>query len=354
MQEQAEHDENSPDRCSSEVNGPRFGADMRLRRLMVQGAAALAALALVACSQAPNPPLTVGLNAWVGNDPLVLARDRKLLDPQQVKVVELSSNSETLRNFRNGLLDAASLTLDETLRLADEGIDLRVVAVMDTSNGADLVLVDPSIQTLSDLRGASIAVEGTTVGALMLQRLLQAAGLTQADVQVVNLEAPQHLAALRSHRVSAAVSYEPVAGELRAAGFKGIFDSRQMPGEVVDVLIVRGDLLQARMAQVEALLDAWQAGLQALLEDPGAAAQQLAPGTSLTPDEYLATIKSLTLHTPAQSLDLLTGEPSLLEQNTVRLVSTLQATGFLKGPPDWSRLIVSEPAQRLQARRGQP
>jgi NitT/TauT family transport system substrate-binding protein len=327
---------------------------MRLRRMLGLGAAALAILTLAACSQAPHPPLTVGLNAWVGYDPLVLARDQQLLDPQQVKVVELSSSSETLRNFRNGLLDAAALTLDETLRLADEGIELSVVAVMDTSNGADVVLADPSIQKLSDLRGASIAVESTTVGAIMLQRLLQAAGLQASEVQVVNLEAPQHLTALRGDRVSAAVSYEPVAGQLRAAGFKNIFDSRQMPGDVVDVLVVRGDLPKARMAQVEALLSAWQDGLQALRDDPSAAAQQLAPGTDLTPDEYLATLKSLTLYTPAQSLDLLTGAPPLLEQNTVRLVSTLQAMGLLKGPPDWSRLIVSEPAQRLQARRGKP
>jgi len=291
------------------------------------------------------------MNAWVGYDPLVLARDQKLLDAQQVKVVELSSSSETMRHFRNGLLDAAALTLDETLRLAGEGINLRVVAVMDASSGADMVMVNPHFQKLGDLKGASIAVESPTVGALMLQRLLQAAGLDPNEVQVVHLEATQHLSALRSQRVGAAVSYEPVAGALRAAGFQSIFDSRQMPGDIVDVLVVRADLLETRPKQVTALLAAWQDGLQALRDDPGAAARLLAPGTDLTPDEYLATLKGLHLFTPEESLQQLTGSPPPLGKNALRLVTTLQAMDLLKDEPDWSRLIASEPALRLQAGR---
>jgi NitT/TauT family transport system substrate-binding protein len=324
-----------------------------LRRWLHALGAGAAGLLLLACSPAPHPPLTVGMNAWVGYDPLVLARDQKLIDAQQVKVVELSSSSETLRHFRNGLLDAAALTLDETLRLADEGIALRVVAVMDASHGADVVLADPRIHKLADLHGASIAVESTTVGALMLQRLLQAAGLQPTEVDVVNLEATQHLSALRTQRVSAAVSYEPVAGALRAAGFKDIFDSRQMPGDIVDVLVVRADLLQTRPAQVEALLAAWQDGLQALRDDPGAAARLLAPGTDLTPDDYLATLQRLNLYAPASSLALLSGTPPPLARDAQRLVATLQQMGLLANTPDWGQLIAPEPALRLQAK-GRP
>jgi len=305
-------------------------------------------LGLTACSEPPVPALTVGMNTWVGYDPLVLARDQQLIDTQQVKVVELSSSSETLRHFRNGLLDAAALTLDETLRLADEGFDVRVVAVLDTSTGADVVLADPAIQGLAQLHGAGIAVEGTTVGALMLERLLQAAGLQQADVNVVNMEATLHLSALRSGRVGVAVSYEPVAGLLRAAGYKDIFDSRQMPGDIVDVLVVRASTLQERPAQVDALLAGWQRGLQALQERPEVAARLLAPGVELSPEDYLATLKKLTFHSTGQSLQQLSGAPPVLGQDALRLVTTLQTMGLIKAAPDWSRLLAPEPARRLQ------
>ena len=113
----------------------------------------MAAPLLVACQPVPAAPLALGLNAWVGYDPLVLARERGLIDTRAVKVIELSSSSETLRHFRNRLLDAAALTLDEALRLADEGFDPRVVAVLSASAGADVVLAVPEVRDLAGLRG---------------------------------------------------------------------------------------------------------------------------------------------------------------------------------------------------------
>ena len=93
-------------------------------------------ISLAACQPAHQAPLKVGMNAWVGNDPLVLARDRGLIDPSRVKVVELASGTEVQRSLRNGLLDAAAVTLDEALRLKEVGMDLRVVAVLDVSAAA--------------------------------------------------------------------------------------------------------------------------------------------------------------------------------------------------------------------------
>ena len=356
MPDQAGQASQVPHQPPCDARAWRSGADAvgPLREGLRRWVAALAVTTLAACSPSPHPPLMVGMNAWVGYDPLVLARDKKLLDPRQVKVVELDSTSDTQRHFRNGLLDAAALTLDEALRLADEGIDVRVVAVMDASNGADVVMADPGIQTLSDLRGASIAVEGTTVGAVVLQRLLQKAGLKPADVSVVHLEAPQQLEALRHHRVSAAVSYEPVASALRAAGFQNIFDSRQMQGEIVDVLVVRTDLLVDRAAQVDALLAAWHSGMQALHDDPGAAAALLAPGTDLTADQYLAALKSLKMFTPEQSLAQLSGSPPPLVQNAQSMVAALRSMDLIAKVPDWPVLIAPEPAQRLRSQEGQP
>lgn len=315
-------------------------------------ALAFGALGLSACSEPPQPALTVGMNTWIGYDPLVLARDQQLIDTQQVKVVELSSSSETLRHLRNGLLDAAALTLDESLRLADEGFDLRVVAVLDASTGADVVMADPAIGSLSQLKGARIAVEGTTVGALMLERLLQSAGLQRSDVDVLNMESPVHLTALRSGRVNVAVSYEPVAGLLRAEGYQAIFDSRQMPGDILDVLVVRARALQERPAQVDALLAGWERGRQALQGNPEAAARVLAPGVELTPEDYLATLQNLTFYSSEQSLAQLSGELPELGQNALRLVNTLQTMGLIKAPPDWERLVDAGSAQRLQARTG--
>ncbi len=151
---------------------------------------ATALLALAACGEPVVPPLTVGMNPWVGYDPLVLARDRGLTDAEQLRVVELASASETLRHLRNGLLDAAMLTLDETLRLAESGVAVRIVAVLDESTGGDAVLAAPRITSPAQLKGEFVAVEDSAVGALLLQRMLTKAGLTRADVRVTNIGWP--------------------------------------------------------------------------------------------------------------------------------------------------------------------
>jgi NitT/TauT family transport system substrate-binding protein len=315
------------------------------RGLLLVGVAGL----LGACQPPPVPPLKVGMNPWVGYDPLVLARDKGLLDRRQVKVIELSSSSDTLRHFRNGLLDAAALTLDESLRLADEGVDLRIVGVLSASAGADVVMARPEIREPAQLHGREIAVEKTTVGALMLQRLLQAARLQPHEVRVRNMEASQHLAALRSGRVDAAVSYEPLAGVMRAEGYVDLFSSRQMPGDIVDVLVVHAAVLGERPGQAEEMLRGWRRGLQALQQEPELSAQALAAGVDLTPAEYLATLKGLSFYSASENLTLLSGQPRELGQRSEGLALTLRLIGLLRETPDWGRLLDPGWARRLDA-----
>lgn len=304
------------------------------------------AFGLLACSELPQPPLVVGLNTWVGYDPLVLARDRGLTDAQQVKVVELISSAEALRHLRNGLLDAAGLTMDEALRLADGGFDVRIVAVLDTSAGADVVVAAPRIRNLQALRGERIAVEDATVGTLMIDRLLRKARLQREDVTVVRMDATQHLMALQSERVAAAVSYAPMDGPIQAQGYRAIFDSREMPGEIVDVLVVRADVLRQRPQAVDALLQAWAAGLDAMQRDPAGAAASLGPGADLSPAQYLAVQRGLRYYTPAQSLGLLVGDPPKLAQQGQDVAHLLQELGVLRAAPGWAALIDSGPAMR--------
>lgn len=300
-----------------------------------------ACVALVACHPIPVPPLKVGVNSWVGYDPLVLARDKGLMNEQQIKLIELSSSTETLRNFRNGLLDAAALTLDETLRLADEGLDLKIVAVLDASAGGDLVVASEAVPGLADLRGKTIAVERTTVGALVLQRLLETAGLQESDVVVQHMEAGQHLEALRSQRVDVSVTYETLAGPIRDAGFRTIFDSRQMPGDIVDVLVVRSAALDQRSEQVEHLLAGWQGGLSAMEQDPKGSAQLLSQGLSMDPKDYLAALNGLIFYSGERSRALLAegAQTPSLGKASEHLVATLMRLGLIQKEPDWGDLI---------------
>lgn len=359
----------SPLRAVCGVANPRDGAchlcglprvfqvalKLPLRRELVQRRRRLAgsltvlgfSLLVAACESPAPPPLVMGMNGWVGYDPLVLARDRNLIDTTQIKVVELASSSEAMRGFRNGLIDAAALTLDEALRLANEGQDLRLVAMLDASAGADAVVAREGIDSLPALRGKTIAVERSAVGALMLTRLLQDAGLRPADVNVLNLEASLHLEALTNGRADAAITYQPLADALKKAGFKIIFDSKGLSDQLFDVLVVRASTLQERPGQVDALIAGWRDGLNALTRDRVSVAADMVRGSDMTPEEYLETLSGLAFYAPEVSLYQLSGQPPPLAHGVEPLVQTLIAAGLLDQAPDWGRLLDPEPARRV-------
>lgn len=323
------------------------GALSGCARLMVSVFLAGLVAMLSACQKPPLPPLVVGMNPWVGYDALVLARERQIFDHHVVKVIEMNASSDTIRQFRNGLLDAAALTLDEAMQLADQGLDLRIIAVLDESAGADVVMASPQIRSASDLRGHAIAVESSTVGSVLLSRLLQKAGLSSGEVTVVNLVAVQHLAALRSGKAMVSVTYEPLARTLHDEGYRPIFDSREIPGEIVDVLVVRADVLRTHPAGVSALLDGWLKASLLLERDPIAAARILAPGVDLSVAEYLQVRDGLKFFDGPQSLRLMVTQPPLLAQKAERLQAQLLSMQIIQAPPKWGTMLETEPLRKL-------
>jgi NitT/TauT family transport system substrate-binding protein len=300
---------------------------------------------LAGCVEAPQPALRVGVNPWVGYDPLVLAGERHLFDPARIRVVELSSNTESQRALRNGLLDGAALTLDEALRLADAGMALKIIAVLDVSHGADAVLARPGIRAPADLKGKTIALEQTALGALMLDRLLRAGGLSRDDVRLIQVEAAQHGSFLAGGRAEAAITFEPMQSWLVARGFPVIFDSRAMPGEIVDVLVARADVLEPRLTEWAKLLAGWERARRDLLAD-GSAADPLTIGVDLTPEEYRATLAGLTLTSLKDNVRLLSGPSPELARVGAGVAETLRQLGLIGRSPDWGALLDARPATR--------
>lgn len=309
---------------------------------------------LAGCAEPPPTSLRVGVNPWVGYDPLVLAAAQGALAEPDIRIVELASNSDSQRALRNGLLDAAALTLDETLRLADSGLPLRIIAVLDQSLGGDAVLARPEIGSPAALRGRVIALEQTAVGALVLERLLAAGDLQRADVRLLHMEAAQHGAALSSGRVDAVITFEPIRSWLLARGFRVVFDSRAMAGEIMDVLVVRADALDgSALPRWAALLGAWEQARLALRDEDDLIAR-LAPGADLTPAGYRATLDGLSLMGVEESARLLGGPVPELPQAADELIRLLRRLQLLRADPDWGNLLDARPVALARAAREAP
>lgn len=111
---------------------------MRTRQAIFAGLV----LWIASCSESPPEPLRIVSSPWPGYEPLYLARDLGYFGNNRVNLFELPSADINMESFRNGSIDLATLTLDEAIELLRDGIKLRILLVMDFSNGADAVLAN--------------------------------------------------------------------------------------------------------------------------------------------------------------------------------------------------------------------
>ena len=244
---------------------------------------------------APARPLSVASHVWPGYEFMFLARDEGWLDTWQVRLVETASATASLDALLRHDVVAAALTLDEVLRARDQGLPLTIVLVFDVSLGADVVVARPSISTLDDLRGARIGVEEDALGGVMLEHLLQQAGLAKHEVIRVPLRIDQHVDAWLRGSVDALITYEPVTSALLAENGHRLFDSRRIPETIFDVLAVHHDWLEVHRKALAHLIAVHFRGLHALQRNPGDTAFRLARRLGLPGQEVMSTFRGLSL-----------------------------------------------------------
>jgi len=300
-------------------------------------------LGLLACTPPPPDPLRIAVGPFPGYEPIYLARDLGLLDSNQIRLVEYAPGSQSLRAYRNGVVDGAALTADEVLLLAREGYNPRIIAVLDQSNGIDVVMARPEIVALSDLRGRRIGVENTALGAYFLSRVLYFAGLGRDEVELVTVELAEHTRAYSQGRVDALITFAPQRELLRAAGAHQLFDSSLIPGEILDLLVVREAVLDKRADAVVHLLTGLFAALDYLKRDPADAVQRMAPRVSMEPAAFHEALTELHLPDQEHNRELLGGDPSPLETTLTGIMEIMLEEGLLDEPVNIHRLIRPAP-----------
>ena len=80
---------------------------------------------------------------------------------------------------------------------------------LDESRGGDGILATKDIRSIADLKGKSVAVLRGSLQQFYLGVLLKEAGLSEADIEVVDLPLDNAAEAFMMQEVDAAVTYEP-------------------------------------------------------------------------------------------------------------------------------------------------
>ncbi len=296
----------------------------------------------VGCHQAPPTALRIGTNVWPGYEPFYLAQAQGYYKDLNVRLVEYPSASEVLRAFKNGNLEAVALTLDEVVSLRRSRPDIKIVLVMDVSHGGDVIIAKEGIESVEDLRGKRVAVESSALGAYFTSRALEMHGMRPEDISIIHIEVSGHEEAFLQDRVDAAVTFEPVRTKLLAAGGKEIFSSREIPGEIVDVLVVHEKAVAGHRDILKKVVKGWFKALDDLEKKPQEAAGIMAKRLKITPDEVLASYDGLVLPDVDENYRMLNETNGTLYRGLSNLSSIMLKQNLLTEEPSCQHLLTEQ------------
>jgi NitT/TauT family transport system substrate-binding protein len=295
----------------------------------------------------PESALRIGTNVWIGSEPLYLARELGRLDPAAVQLVEYPSASEVLRAFRNQAIDGMVISLDELFGLAVDGLRPRIILVVDVSHGADVVVGRGGMRTMRDLKGKSVAVESSALGAFVLSRALALNGMKASDVNVVHLESNEQPSAFEKGQVDGAVTFDPYRAQFLRAGAKILFDSTQIPGEIVDLLAVRSTVFERQPKAIQALLTGWFGAIDYMKSEPEDAARRMGIRQQTTGEQFLAAQQGLHIPSREENLRMLGGAAPELAVTGNRLMALMVDAKLLRTGLDIEGVLAPGPLADL-------
>ncbi|MGL5035691.1 MAG: ABC transporter substrate-binding protein, partial [Microcystaceae cyanobacterium] len=293
-------------------------------------------------------PLRIGSNLWPGYETLYLARRLGYYDQKPIQLVDYPSGTEEVRAYRNGDIEGAGLSIDQALVLAATQENIRIIAVMDISEGSDVILGKPEIKDMKALKGKRVGVEATALGAFFLARALEKNGMTPQDVKIVSLELTEHERAYKEGKVDAVVTFGPASAKLLDAGAKLLFDSSQIPGEIVDTLVVKKEAIANNPETIQSLINGRFRALDYLNKNPEEAARLIAPRTKVKPEQILKAFKGMKQPNLRENQQLLDGSDPALVNGMEKLVDIMVANRLLPKKIDPKMILDDQFIQKAK------
>lgn len=277
--------------------------------------AAVVGMATAPAEAAAKKDFKVAWSIYVGWMPWGYAADsgivKKWADKYglNIEVKQFNDYVESINQYTAGAFDAVTVTNMDALSIpAAGGVDTTAVVVGDFSNGNDAVILKGKAK-LADIKGQKVNLVEFSVSHYLLARALESVKLAEKDLKVVNTSDADMAAAFKTPEVTAVVTWKPIVSTvLESPDAKKVFDSSQIPGEIIDLMVANTAVLKDNPDFGKALVGIWYDTMVALGKEPAAKESMAkASGTDVAGfDEQLATTKLFT--TPADAVAFTSSE----------------------------------------------
>jgi NitT/TauT family transport system substrate-binding protein len=277
---------------------------------------------------------TIAWSIYAGWMPWGYAGDKDIVDKWakkygiQIKIVQVNDYVSSIEQYGKGKFDGCVMTnMDAFTMPAANGVDSTALIMGDYSNGNDAVILKNSTN-FTDIKGRNINLVEFSVSHYLLLRALEKHGMTERDVKIVHTSDADIVGVLKKPNINAATLWNPqlsfVVGN--SPNMRKVFTSKEIPGEIIDMMVVNTNVLKANPDLGKALVGAWFETLQLMSQNnaEGKAARTfMATNAGTTLADYDTQLRDTEMfYTPASSYKFANNNQLRTTMELVRRFST--------------------------------
>ena len=269
----------------------------------------LLGLSLLGCSgggeserHAPRREFVLGWSASVGSVPWEFAERAGIVKGWgdryglKIEVMQFTDRLQSIKLFAEGKITGVAATATDALMHLTRGKRTGTALILgDSSNGNDGI-VSRVVGDLAGLRRKIVHLVEFSVSQYLLERALHGAGIPRAEVTVVGVSEEEIPSLLDSRAESTVSTWNPHLDTLEVQHrMTCLFDSRAIPDEILNLVVVDSDTLNCSPGFGTALVGIWYETLQMVLSsgaEGSAARADMASLLGITPERFEAQLRS--------------------------------------------------------------
>lgn len=299
-----------------------------------------------AADSSQDKTYSIGISAYPAFYPWYICQKEGIFDKYDLKVdlKYFPVYSDSVQAFSTGQLDMLALAMPDTISPYINNIPMKVVMVNENSNGADGLVGNANIKSIADLKGKTVATEYGTIEHFFLLKTLEKAGLTENDINFVNLSISDSAPAFISGSVDAASLWEPaLSTALQREGSHLLTTSEDEPGLIPDVFMASGDMTDNHKEDLVKFLNCYFDAMQFYVENEDKAIKDMAEGAEISEEEMRVTMSGSKLFTLQESIDAMdstASDYSSLPYTTGVIADFLKSVNMIDSVPDDTRKML--------------
>lgn len=225
----------------------------------------------------------------MGSANIILARSKGWFEDEfakdgiQVKYDMFLAGAPMNEAMAGNRIDITSVGNLPALAAKAAGIDAKIIGRASSDKHYYALLTKPNstIAAAKDLKGKKIAVQVGSGAHLFLFLLLHQNGLKPADVNIVNLPAPDQQTALETGNVDAIAAWQPWIATIESSGIGQVLIDSEHVVQSVGVYLARNDFTSQNPDLIERFLKVHQRTAEFIKNHPQEAVEIIAKETKL-------------------------------------------------------------------------